>query len=167
MRDCGKKHRGRGLCAAHLAKARREGTLAARQPTFEAVARHSLTSIDKENGTADCAVCGPNASIRVRNDKRRPVECKGARAIRRRRNWRSVAYGLTFDEFSEMLKQQDGRCAICGDQPEKLDVDHDHDTGKVRALLCPPCNRGLGQFRDRIGVVLAAVAYLELHSSVS
>lgn len=69
------------------------------------------------------------------------------------------------DDFDAMVMRQEGRCAICRTGEEKLHVDHDHETGKVRALLCSYCNRGLGQFRDRIPVILAAADYLRLHSS--
>lgn len=159
MRGCEKKHRGRGLCGSHLAKARREGWLPPGQPTAP---RHSLTNIDKIGRRADCTLCGPGSSIRVREDKRRPVECRGARKARRRKK-RVSTYGLSLDDFNQLLQRQNGRCAICDTSERKLHVDHDHDTGKVRALLCPPCNRGLGHFRDQHAVVLAAATYLELH----
>ena len=62
-----------------------------------------------------------------------------------------------------MLEAQDGRCAICGNKPRKrrLDVDHNHKTGKVRGLLCRRCNhKGLGAFHDSYQVVQIAEAYL-------
>ncbi|MFD8220120.1 endonuclease VII domain-containing protein [Streptomyces sp. NPDC059697] len=175
-RGCKKKHRGRGLCASHLAKAHREGNLPPLQLTLDAAARHSLTNVDKVERTADCSICGPCTAIRVRDDKRRPVECTGAQRSRKDRDpqrktrergyWLERAYSLTLPEYEGMLRDQKGRCAICGIEPERFDVDHDHVTGKVRGLLCSPCNRGLGQFRDRLPVVLAAAAHLEAHSSV-
>jgi len=64
-----------------------------------------------------------------------------------------------------MLGHQRGVCAICGraGSPERgiLDVDHCHDTGVVRGLLCTLCNRGLGQFKDDLGLVEKAAAYLK------
>lgn len=64
-------------------------------------------------------------------------------------------YGLTPEEYQEMFDAQRGLCAICGRAPEgngvskhNLVVDHNHDSGKVRGLLCDFCNRGLGIFRD-------------------
>jgi hypothetical protein len=63
-----------------------------------------------------------------------------------------------------MLATQNGCCAICldaaGDGGAGLNVDHDHDTGKVRGLLCHHCNIGLGHLRDQ-RVLAAAIAYLE------
>jgi len=58
-----------------------------------------------------------------------------------------------------MLAEQDGLCAICRTAPA-AHVDHDHDPGKVRGLLCFNCNGGLGQFKDQIHLLEAGVAYL-------
>lgn len=69
-------------------------------------------------------------------------------------------YGLTEDDVKELIEQQGGVCAICGtDKPEH--VDHCHVTGKVRGVLCFNCNGGLGQFKDDIGRLISAIAYLE------
>ncbi|MCP4541730.1 MAG: hypothetical protein GY832_31750 [Chloroflexi bacterium] len=58
-------------------------------------------------------------------------------------------YGLKSEEYEVMLSQQHGVCGICGKPPTKqrvsLDVDHDHETGKIRGLLCNVCNRHLGR----------------------
>lgn len=175
VQGCAKKHRARGLCVAHWTAARRKGTFPPVQLSLESTDRHSLSNIDKENRTADCAVCGPGTAIRVRDDKRRPAECKGAEKDRRDRDpdrkarnraaWLQRAYNLSVAEFDALLEAQGRRCAICKVEPEQFDVDHDHSTGKVRGLLCPPCNRGLGSFRDRRAVVIAAAAYLETHAA--
>lgn len=60
-----------------------------------------------------------------------------------------------------MRIKQDGRCALCGEARERLYVDHNHATNAVRALLCAPCNNGLGCFRDNIHVLRKAIAYLQ------
>jgi Recombination endonuclease VII len=60
--------------------------------------------------------------------------------------------------------QQDNRCAICSHEssaPGDLIIDHDHQTGRVRGLLCSNCNSGLGFFRDNSAALLQAVAYLK------
>jgi hypothetical protein len=70
---------------------------------------------------------------------------------------------LTLDDDQTMLLAQDGGCAICGAPPpdeQSLHVDHDHDTGAVRGLLCFTCNAGIGMFDHDIVVLSAAVAYL-------
>ena len=54
-------------------------------------------------------------------------------------------YGITPDDYNQLFQQQNGCCAICGKHQSKLkrrlDVDHDHKSGKVRGLLCNPCNK--------------------------
>jgi hypothetical protein len=69
-------------------------------------------------------------------------------------------YGITEAEYDSMLEEQGGLCAICGEQAAGH-VDHDHVTGKVRGLTCFNCNGGLGQFRDRVDIMLKAIDYLE------
>lgn len=78
-------------------------------------------------------------------------------------------YGITRDEYDRLFALQGGLCAICK-MPEvqvhkgvvqTLSVDHDHDTGMIRGLLCHLCNHGLGQFRDRIDLLEAAIDYLK------
>jgi hypothetical protein len=72
-------------------------------------------------------------------------------------------YGLTLDDYTRMFEQQHGQCAICGVkvQGERMCVDHDHSTGRVRGLLCRLCNKSLGGFRDSVDLLRKAVAYLE------
>lgn len=72
-------------------------------------------------------------------------------------------YRLTRQEFSEMQARQNGKCAICK-LKRKLVVDHNHQTGNVRALLCQNCNSAIGQMLENVDVLRAAIAYLELHN---
>lgn len=75
-------------------------------------------------------------------------------------------YGLTWDQYQEMIVSQLGRCAICQEQCD-LVVDHDHTTGAVRGLLCARCNNGLGHFRDNPRFIINAVGYLERNRDVA
>ena len=71
--------------------------------------------------------------------------------------WRR--YRVTLAEVDDLLREQGGRCAICGRRsPEH--VDHCHVTGRVRGMLCFNCNGGLGQFRDDPEILHAAIEYL-------
>jgi len=70
-------------------------------------------------------------------------------------------YGLTIEEHTNMIEAQGNRCKICNEEMSTPHVDHDHITGKVRGLLCPNCNTGLGKFKDSVPNLLRAVAYLE------
>jgi hypothetical protein len=77
-------------------------------------------------------------------------------------------YGLTEDTYNSMLKQQHGKCAICGTtEPggygNRLHIDHNHETGEVRGLLCNSCNNGLGRFKHKPNILLRAMTYLQGH----
>lgn len=74
-------------------------------------------------------------------------------------------YGITIDEFTDEFKKQNGKCAICKNELllygfKSCHVDHNHITKKFRGILCDYCNRGLGQFRENIEVLEAAIKYL-------
>jgi hypothetical protein len=78
-------------------------------------------------------------------------------------NWLKRNYGITRIEYEELLRSQDGRCAICRTLPttqRRLAVDHDHDTGKIRGILCDQCNVGLGNFRESAAMLKAAAVYI-------
>ncbi len=76
-------------------------------------------------------------------------------------------YGLEWDRYIEMLDEQGNRCAICGRHREEFNkelvVDHDHETGKVRGLLCYGCNNGIGTLQDDPDILRKAIEYLEKH----
>lgn len=82
-------------------------------------------------------------------------------------------YRITPEEYDAMYDQQKGCCAICGAAKEPwepgvgiagrgrfLVVDHSHETSSVRGLLCLHCNCGIGQLRDSVPILLAAITYL-------
>lgn len=81
-------------------------------------------------------------------------------------------FGISLEQYKEMLEKQGGVCAICGgSEPKSLgsskqsfSVDHCHDTGRIRGLLCSSCNRGLGLLGDTVESVQRALDYLkEVH----
>ncbi len=110
--------------------------------------------------------CKPCATQHSKNhNQERPHIYK---AIRRRALY--ARYGITADQYDQMLSQQGGGCAICGATSEQherqarpLHIDHDHATGKVRGILCTGCNTGLGKFRDDPSLIQAAIDYLTTH----
>lgn len=81
-------------------------------------------------------------------------------------------YGITREQYNEMREAQHYRCAICGLHEEEskisrwghLCLDHDHKTGKVRALLCARCNKGLGCFNDEKELLSKAIKYLNFYA---
>lgn len=92
--------------------------------------------------------------------------------IRYRANARKIVlakHGVTPEWYDTILAAQDGGCAICGGPPggrwSRFAVDHDHETGAPRGLLCNDHNLGLGMFKDHIEDLRFAIAYLEKHAS--
>lgn len=73
-------------------------------------------------------------------------------------------YGMSVEDYYALLEAQNGVCAICGHKPErgeKLCVDHNHGTSKVRGLLCGTCNSGIGFLRHDLLTLGRAISYLE------
>lgn len=78
-------------------------------------------------------------------------------------------FGITIEFYEELLLKQDGCCKICRTHHTKfskrLAVDHDHNTGKIRGLLCMYCNTGLGKFKDSTSLLTEAINYLKEHEN--
>lgn len=75
-------------------------------------------------------------------------------------------YGITADQYDEMLAAQGGVCAICEREPNpkiSLHVDHDHETGAIRGLTCFRCNQAMGAFGEDPELLRSAAAYLDRH----
>ena len=102
-----------------------------------------------------------NQSYRERNyDKVRGAELK-------------KTFGITLDQYNQMHAAQSGVCDICK-KPETatrngkvkwLAVDHHHETGKIRGLLCYHCNTAIGKFEENIDAMESAIAYLKKHTT--
>lgn len=105
-----------------------------------------------------------NKSWRKNNLERARVREKAYRERtleRERSQHRKRLYGLTPEQYDEMLAAQGGKCAICRSEFDGTPhVDHDHATGKVRGLLCNGCNRCLGFANDNQQTLERAAAYL-------
>lgn len=92
-------------------------------------------------------------------------QCKKCVAIASRETNLKRRHGLTPADITAMIAAQDGRCSICGTTDpgrgeKRLLVDHDHKTKKVRGLLCHNCNALLGDAKDNISTIQAAIEYL-------
>ncbi|MYV97363.1 endonuclease VII domain-containing protein [Streptomyces sp. SID3343] len=88
------------------------------------------------------------------------ARCKPCRKAEGRAGYFMRTYGLTEDDVRRMVTDQMGVCPIC--QSTKLKhVDHDHETGRVRAVLCFNCNAALGMFKDRPDALRRAATYVE------
>ena len=103
--------------------------------------------------------CKECASSYKKKYKKSPKGKSNQRKTNLKRN-----YGITPEQYDEILKSQDYKCAICRyDKPGgrgRFHVDHDHETGQVRGLLCHSCNTSLGGFKDNPSITDAATNYL-------
>lgn len=130
-----------------------------------------------------CSKCG-NAVPKSRLSRFRSSLCKrcsyqSARAWKAqnpkawdrsaRKSHLKTKYGITPAQFDEMLRNQNGRCAICMDEVAgdsrgfRPHIDHCHSTGRVRGILCSRCNKGIGSLRDDAEIVQRALSYLMEH----
>lgn len=108
----------------------------------------------------------PEGMMRSREGTKRWRATHPDRAKASMRKQCLARYGLTFESFNVLLETQNGLCAICrgslgrGRVGSAVAVDHDHESGRVRGLLCNNCNRGIGMFADSPTALVAAAAYL-------
>ena len=100
-----------------------------------------------------------NAQRKAYYEANRELELAQRRTAKLRR------YGLTREQFAAMLADQKGACLICLQQMALPVVDHDHETGKVRGLLCRMCNSALGLLQDSPDILRRAARYLTRSSS--
>lgn len=113
-----------------------------------------FSEFHKNRSEPDGAAVYCKACARVRdkfyNDHRREVYKK---------------YGLSLKDYAGLLERQGGKCAVCrgGNNGVRFAVDHDHQTGKIRGLLCTGCNIGIGQFKEDPRTMLRAIRYLRQH----
>ena len=130
-----------------------------------------------------CKQCGRIKPItefqkdKTKKDGVRP-ECKSCTSENRKKNYDfetrrkhelNRKYENGHEEYKRLFEEQQGKCAICN-SPENgryksLSVDHCHDTGKIRGLLCNNCNRGIGLLQDSCKVVGTALQYLKEHKN--
>jgi len=104
-----------------------------------------------------CPPCAREQANATDREWRRNNPEKSAKRYRRHRLKRD--YGLTTDDAEALLAKP---CAICGKDSEV--IDHNHQTGAVRAALCFNCNSGIGMLGDNVDRVRKAVAYLERYA---
>ena len=116
-----------------------------------------------------CNTCEETKPLaRFVENRRKCRDCRASEQRKRegRSHWLKWRYGIDEAQYNEMLEAQNDACMICGCKSADsirgvLCVDHCHDTGAVRGLLCWHCNSGLGQFRDNIEVMEKAITYIK------
>lgn len=131
LADChpSRKHKAKGLCGACY-----ERHLKELNPDYKERQSVNTTKWIKKN---------PERAKEIQL-RRRAREKNDPKAWRKKKNRWLRKYGITIDQFDAMLAEQNGGCALCYRKSERLHVDHDHETGRVRGLLCHQCNWYLG-----------------------
>ena len=115
-----------------------------------------------------CCYCRKCESKKHRQDhqrlKQNPVKYKEYLAKERNRHLKRT-FGITAEDYDQMLSSQNGSCAICEvtecASGAALAVDHCHRTGKIRGILCRDCNTSLGKFNDDRNRLRKAIKYLD------
>lgn len=114
-----------------------------------------------------CKTCNMGRATKRRNERKDIGEYHN---IFYRENYLRRKYGITVTQLEKLLDEQGGKCAICGREldttissnvPGKMQIDHDHETGRVRGLLCFCCNTGIGKFKDSKELMKKAIDYLD------
>lgn len=121
---------------------------------------HTIVQVDTDSKTGICSTCGP-VKVAYRRDTGK-YRCYDSK----RDQDRMRKYGLTRHAIDDILFEQSWLCAICDNPIGYADsVDHNHDTGQVRGMLCTQCNRALGLFQDSAQLLAKAIYYLEKYNA--
>ena len=110
----------------------------------------------------NCTKCGENKPLSAFSRSTRDGSyawCKPCASSYSRKFLLAKRYSLTPEQYDDLNVAQNGRCALC-ERPRPLCVDHDHDTGAVRGLLCQKCNKGIGLLDDDPDVLARAMEYV-------
>jgi hypothetical protein len=117
----------------------------------------------RDGRRTDCKEC--NQKMKADKWAALPEEVRKERNVKTRLRYQ---YGMTPEQYSEKVDEQNNKCFICdqegGYNGKPLYVDHCHKKGSVRKLLCQHCNSGLGMFRDNPELLLKAADYLKEHN---
>jgi Recombination endonuclease VII len=115
-----------------------------------------VTEFPRKTNSKDGFHCYCKSLQRRADPRIAPTLARGSRHYHLKRR-----YGISADEFDELVKQQGGVCPICG-RADPEHVDHSHEARAVRGILCFNCNGGPGQFRGSTDALRDAADYLEM-----
>ncbi|QLF83305.1 endonuclease VII [Rhodococcus phage NiceHouse] len=121
--------------------------------------QHKLSEKDLVKKEANCAVCGPTRLVRIQQGGVCP-QGHAETNVRYYDTNSGEVIKLTGRERLAKLEEYGPDCMICGIELVKPQLDHDHETGEWRGVLCRDCNIGLGFFKDDQATLMKAVVYL-------
>lgn len=111
--------------------------------------------------TKRCCRCGEVKALHCFGRDRRCADGLNLQCRECKSNWNRIyRYGIGTREYLELVAKQDGKCALC-DRVTRLQIDHCHETGRVRGLLCHTCNKALGAMGDTVQSIRRVLMYLE------
>jgi len=191
MEGCGRPHKARGYCQTHYMQLKRGAPITAEIRTrvrvkadecaedgcaepvkakglckmhYQRLLRHG--HVKNRNRAKPFAIC----SIKTCDNHVYALGLCHPHYLKTR-DWRSQ--GFTAQDYERLFEAQNGVCAICSKPETVIDsrygktkdlaIDHDHQTGAIRALLCSNCNRGLGLFNDDAALLAKAQSYVLYH----
>lgn len=120
----------------------------------------------KDGLDSQCKSCTDKTSVEYcRNNKDKRRGYYKEYNVRNRRHIKECKlkrkYGITLEEYEDMVKAQDSKCCLCRKFEEGLHIDHCRESGKVRGLLCGSCNRGIGLLKHNPNILRRAADYVE------
>lgn len=124
----------------------------------------------KDGLSSWCRDCSSTDAKRAHAELKRDPVRYAAHRLRLRNAHLMRKYGITGQQYDLMFAAQNGLCGICRQPPQPpargsdpvFYVDHDHETRRIRGLLCHDCNTMLGNAKDRVEILSAAIGYLQL-----
>ncbi len=123
----------------------------------------------KNNNIKYCFMCKDiliiNENWNIKLKKYKQYICKECYPKYSEKKTLKSVYGITKDEYVFLLEKVNNRCEICGSNI-KLCIDHDHETDRIRGILCGNCNSAIGLFKENIKSLLKAVEYLKRNVNI-
>lgn len=168
VKFCTSKATRRGMCGKHYQRLMRGNEIEDPAPGFKRCTKcgkhKELSSFYK--GRSECKECGAEYKLLAKESGKLEVWRKNSDKNRRKSKREfelQKKYGLTPEQYEDLLNRQNGCCAICKQKPKTyICVDHCHTSKRVRGLLCSTCNTALGLLNDNLELLENAIQYLRL-----
>lgn len=161
MKICNKCKQEKNLDCFYQGKGYKDGV----RPVCKECCRgdwRSWYSLNKEERKATCREWNKNNPDKM---KAKSKKWNNRNRLKNREAFLKRKFNMTLEDYDILLQKQDSKCKICKidalDLGKLLYVDHCHSTGKVRGLLCPTCNSGIGLLKESTEILESAIKYLK------